>query len=43
MMGSNPGNPVEVKVNAGLYVLVARDIFETLKSSDYSHLKVFLI
>lgn len=40
MMGSNPSDPADVEVNAGLYVLVARDIFESLKLHEYHHLKV---
>lgn len=32
MMGSNPSAPAQVKINAGLYVLAARDIFRLLEA-----------
>lgn len=32
MMGSNPFAPAQVKINAGLYVLAARDIFRLLEA-----------
>lgn len=42
MMGSNPASPASVRVNAGLYVLAARDIFAHIKHPKYSHLLVFV-
>lgn len=32
MMGSNPSAPAQVRINAGLYVLAARDMFRLLES-----------
>lgn len=34
MMGSSPTTPSQVKVNAGLYVLAARDMFRLLAKSN---------
>jgi hypothetical protein len=42
MMGSNPAAPASVRVNAGLYVLAARDIFARIKHPKYSNLLVFV-
>ena len=41
-MGSNPGSPASVRVNAGLYVLAARDIFSRIKLPEYCDLLVFV-
>ena len=42
MMGSKPDAPAEAKVNAGLYVLAARDIFRILVQPKYKHLHVLV-
>jgi len=42
MMGSRPDAPAEAKVNAGLYVLAARDIFRILVQPKYKHLHVLV-
>lgn len=42
MMGSRPDAPAEAKVNAGLYVLAARDIFTMVKEPQYRRLRVFV-
>ena len=42
MMGSKPDAPAEAKVNAGLYVLAARDIFRILVQPKYKHLQVLV-
>jgi hypothetical protein len=42
MMGSKPESPMEVTVNAGLYVLAAKDVFAKLKSPMYSNLQVYV-
>jgi hypothetical protein len=39
-MGSNPSNPAAATANAGLYVLVARDMFQLLLEPDNFGLKV---
>jgi hypothetical protein len=36
MMGSNPSAPAQVKSNAGLYVLAARDIFRLLEIKSHT-------
>lgn len=41
MMGCSPESPAEAKVNAGLYVLAARDIFRIIDLPDYKNLKVY--
>ena len=35
MMGSNPSAPSQVRVNAGLYVLAARDMFRLIQSKSH--------
>lgn len=42
MMGSNPTAPSGVTSNAGLYVLVARDIFRLLKQPENAGLRVYV-
>jgi hypothetical protein len=42
MMGSRPDAPAAVAVNAGLYVLAARDIFSLLQMPQFQHLKVYI-
>ena len=42
MMGETPDIPVEACVNSGLYVLAARDIFQSLNTPEYGHLQVFI-
>jgi kinesin family protein 2/24 len=42
MMGSNPLDPNSVEINAGIYVLVARDLFTSLQQQDYGTLKLYL-
>lgn len=42
MMGSRPDAPAEAKVNAGLYVLAARDIFTMVREPQYRRLRVFV-
>lgn len=42
MMGSRPDAPAEAKVNAGLYVLAARDLFFLRKQPQYKHLRVLV-
>ena len=42
MMGSRPDAPAEATVNAGLYVLAARDVFELLRYPEYQHLQVLV-
>ena len=41
MMGSNPSAPAEATVNAGLYVLAARDIFTLVKRQANTGLEVY--
>jgi hypothetical protein len=41
-MGCRPEAPAEVTVNAGLYVLAARDVFQMIKSPSYAHLEVYV-
>lgn len=41
-MGSDPASPASVRVNAGLYVLAARDIFARLRYPEHSNLLVFV-
>lgn len=36
MMGSNPSAPSQVRINAGLYVLAARDMFRLLESKIHT-------
>ena len=42
MMGSRPEAPAEAKVNAGLYVLAARDIFTMVREPQHKRLRVFV-
>lgn len=42
MMGSRPDAPAEAKVNAGLYVLAARDIFTMVQEPQFRRLRVFV-
>ena len=42
MMGCRPEAPAEAVVNAGLYVLAARDIFAMAKEPQYKRLRVFV-
>jgi len=41
-MGSKPEAPAQAVVNAGLYVLAARDIFKIVKKTAFQHLKIFV-
>lgn len=42
MMGETPDMPLESSVNSGLYVLAARDIFQSLNIPEYRTLQVFI-
>lgn len=42
MMGSKPSAPAEATVNAGLYVLAARDVFGLLRKPMHCDLQVFV-
>jgi len=42
MMGSKPDAPAQAIVNAGLYVLAARDIFKIVKLTSFQHLKIYV-
>jgi hypothetical protein len=42
MMGCRPEAPAEAVVNAGLYVLAARDIFLLQQAPEYRRLRVFV-
>ena len=42
MMGSDPSNPSVASANAGLYVLAARDIFQTMKARNSDDLNVYI-
>lgn len=42
MMGSKPSAPAEATVNAGLYVLAARDVFGLLRKPQHRDLQVFV-
>jgi len=42
MMGSRPDAPAEAKINAGLYVLAARDIFNIVQEPEFRRLRVFV-
>ena len=41
-MGSKPDAPAQAIVNAGLYVLAARDIFKIVKLASFQHLKIYV-
>jgi hypothetical protein len=42
MMGCRPEAPAEARVNAGLYVLAARDIFSMVQEPQHRRLRVFV-
>jgi kinesin family protein 2/24 len=42
LMGANPENPAEVRTNAGLYVLAARDLFAYLLTPEHAGLACHL-
>ena len=42
MMGGDPSNPSVASENAGLYVLAARDLFQTIKSRSSENFSVFV-
>lgn len=42
LMGANPENPAEVRTNAGLYVLAARDLFAYLQTPEHAGLACHL-
>lgn len=42
MMGSSPEAPAEATVNAGLYVLAARDVFSLIKLPQYNNRQVLV-
>jgi len=42
MMGSKPSAPAESLINAGLYVLAARDVFSLLRQPSHAKLEVWV-
>lgn len=42
MMGCSPDDPASATVNAGLYVLAARDIYTFLAQPQYQHLNIYV-